>query len=210
MFSKRLLFSARIKACADMISRSCLLIVAALSFTLLAGPAFAVTFIDITPGNTNTGGVAYTLIDGGNYSFNSPTIPGPANIDAIFKFFYQPPPTLGAISAVANNAQNTVQGFTLTWLFNSVDSFGTASVVQGPIAQPAGALNNIALSLADGTGFYYLELKGTVPGGAGGQYNLSVTSATPLPGTLPLIAGGLGALWMVGRKRKARKSPAVA
>jgi hypothetical protein len=31
---------------------------------------------------------------------------------------------------------------------------------------------------------------------------INISAETPLPGTLPLIAGGLGALWMVGRKRK--------
>jgi hypothetical protein len=50
-----------------------------------------------------------------------------------------------------------------------------------------------------------------VANGAGQALStIDINAQTPLPGTLPLIASGLGALWMVGRKRKARKAPAVA
>jgi len=35
---------------------------------------------------------------------------------------------------------------------------------------------------------------------------INVSAVTPIPGTLPLLAGGLGLLWAVGKKRKARRS----
>ena len=43
----------------------------------------------------------------------------------------------------------------------------------------------------------------TRPGGANSTIN--IVASTPLPGTLPLLAGGLGVLWAVGKKRKARR-----
>lgn len=40
--------------------------------------------------------------------------------------------------------------------------------------------------------------------------NLSVTSATPLPAALPLFASGLGALGLLGWRRKRKKAQAIA
>jgi hypothetical protein len=48
----------------------------------------------------------------------------------------------------------------------------------------------------------------TAVAGSTGNANptIDIIASTPLPGTLPLLAGGLGVLWAVGKKRKARRS----
>jgi hypothetical protein len=60
--------------------------------------------------------------------------------------------------------------------------------------------------------FFSVTARYTIETSGAGTANptIDIIGTTPLPGTLPLIASGLGALWMVGRKRKARKAPAVA
>lgn len=67
--------------------------------------------------------------------------------------------------------------------------------------QFTGGLPDIALS----AGNYFLELTGTNQGTQttyAGSYSFAPT-AVPLPGSLPLLAGGLGAMWMLRRRREA-------
>lgn len=70
-----------------------------------------------------------------------------------------------------------------------------------PTEQFTGGLPDIALS----AGNYFLELTGQNQGTQttyAGSYSFS-PAAVPLPGTLPLLAGGLGAMWMLRRRREA-------
>jgi len=214
MFSKRFVALAGVAAGRlyldgvgrDLKLRAVSLLGAVFALTLFAAPASAVTFVDIVPGNTNNAGVAYDLAPSTVFTFNSLTGSAGSVIDHIFEFNYSPPPDLGAVSSVAINDIASYYPMALTWWFNSVDVFGTAGIVQGPLASASpGADINTALSLATGAGYYWLELTGTA-GGLGGQYNLSVVSNTPLPAAVWLfgsvLAGGAGFMRLHRRKAK--------
>jgi hypothetical protein len=177
---------------------------AAFALTLFAGPASAVTFVDIVPGNTNIGGLPYDLLQVAVYSYNSPTFGAGVGIDHVFEFQYAPPPDVGAGASAAINDISYFYPMDLKWWYNRVDNFGAATLAQASVASASpGADINTILSLANGAGFYWLELAGTA-GPKGGQYNVSVAT-TPLPAAAWLFgsvfAGGLGLMRLRGRRK---------
>jgi hypothetical protein len=178
---------------------------ASFALALFTGPASAVTFVDITPGNTNNAGAPYVLTFDTNYTYNSPTQTSGPPLDDIFLFQYSPPPTLAAVSSVAINNLSPFFPMTLNWWFNTVNDFSTKVAAQAPVSSASpGSDIDTALSLSPGAGFYWLELIGTRSAN-GGQYNLSVlTSETPLPASIWLLAsafaGGAGMIRLRRRK----------
>jgi hypothetical protein len=184
-----------------------LLLNGAFALALFAGPAAAVTFVSVVPNNANNGGAAYTLLPDRNYNYNSPTFSVGASVNDVFEFVYAPPPNLGANSFAAINDGAYLLPATVSWYFNTVDDFSTATLAQS--IQSSGAPGqdiNTALSLANGAGFYWYQFQATA-GPNGGQYNLTIlTAETPLPSTIVLLgsvfAGGAG--FGVHRRRKAK------
>jgi hypothetical protein len=84
-------------------------------------------------------------------------------------------------------------------IFYSLDSNGAAADV-GPLV--LGATDHTATENADGTFIYVAFATNTYYGTS------AATPSTPLPAALPLFATGLGALGLLGwrRKRKSRVS----
>ena len=139
-----------------------LLLNAVFALALFTGPAAAVTFVSITPSNTNNAGAPYLLVADAIYTYNSPTMEI-GTVNDTFTFQYTPPPNLAAASSVAINDLSPVFPMTLNWLFNTTNSLiGAVSAQPSAVSASPGADINTTLSLADGAGFYFLQLSGTV------------------------------------------------
>jgi hypothetical protein len=127
-----------------------------------------------------------------------------------------PTGAFAVLSSFTENALASGVSVTQQTYFNADNAiFGTETLLgqhtfTGPFVttQTASSLNlaDVLQTPYSITALYTIVT--TVAGSNNSTIDMSVQ--TPLPGTLPLIAGGLGALWMVGRKRKVRKTPAVA
>jgi hypothetical protein len=126
-----------------------------------------------------------------------------------------PTGAFAVLSAFTENGLPSGFSVTETTYFNSDNAlFGTNTFLAtktftGPVTNDSDSSLAFVNVL---TTPYSVTAKYTIVAGGAGTANSTITisAETPLPGTLPLIASGLGALWMVGRKRKARKTPAVA
>lgn len=91
------------------------------------------------------------------------------------------------------------------------DASVTAALLDGATFSTGGFATSTPSTTSD-TGpnaLFSVTAKYTLTAVAGSTGNanptIDIIASTPLPGTLPLLAGGLGVLWAVGKKRKARR-----
>jgi hypothetical protein len=156
----------------------------------------------------------------GNGSFNTnsnnqASAAGTLNVYITAQGITDPTGILAALSSFTENILNTtITSVTeQTFLDPNNNLWGTTFLLASHVFSGSGLQTASSLNFGDvGDGPYSITALYTIvaTGAGGANSTINISAETPLPGTLPLIAGGLGALWMVGRKRKARKSPAVA
>jgi hypothetical protein len=148
----------------------------------------------------------------GSTAFNiSTTTAGTLNVFVTAQNISSP---IGAISFISSFTQNILSGAISsvtesTYLDTGNGLFETTTLLS---SHTFTGIDTIVLSsLTQGiAGPYSLTQKYTIVAtGSGSVLSTIDIAATPLPGTLPLIAGGLGALWVVGRKRKTGKTSAT-
>jgi hypothetical protein len=135
-----------------------------------------------------------------------------------------------------DGATGVINGVSITGLSTAFgvidDGFGADIVFPSPNSNDATSISfsgfGVSLALSDGA----IQIVGSNPFSIGGSTSRSViadqcgvggcasvdaftltlspVAATPLPAALPLFAGGLGALGLLGWRRKRKKSAAIA
>jgi hypothetical protein len=166
--------------------------------------------------NINT--VAGTAADG-TFATNSQNHASSAGTLTVYVTASDISDPIGTFNVLSVFSQNSLPaGFTVTeesFFDQNNEKFSTTTPLgshsfNGPVTVPVNASSLDLVTVL--TGLYSVTAKYTIVATGSGTADsaIHISAETPLPGTLPLIAGGLGALWMVGRKRKARKAPMAA
>jgi len=70
--------------------------------------------------------------------------------------------------------------------------------------------SGVPFIFAAGPGSYSFSIDGGHPEGGNARYDIRITATTPLPATLPLFATGLGALGLLGWRRKRKNATPAA
>jgi PEP-CTERM motif len=91
------------------------------------------------------------------------------------------------------------------------DVVGSSSPVATGIRHSTGIVDVWSISAVNLTSLnnpYWLQVQGTVMGGAGGSYggNVNLVTAVPEPETYAMMLAGLGLLGAVARRRKAKQA----
>ena len=189
--------------------RSFLIAVSAVAVLIASAQARAATVdIDFTFTNTVTG----TVVEG---EIDSLTVGGTSSASAVYINSYTngtnapysfPTPIL-MMTSVTSNAFTldafgavTVANFNGDGLFGSFSTYVNLSITRD---EPSEDVGGVFQSIDTGSGPYVQT------GGDFGQLDYEPVSATPLPAALPLFATGLGAMGLLGWRRK-RKAQAAA
>jgi hypothetical protein len=148
-------------------------------------------------------------------SNNFATGAGTMNVYVTLSGITDPLGTFALLSAFTSNTLGNATVTEKTFFDSGNGLWGTTGTSQllasqafaSPGTASATNLVDVLLAPYSVTAVYTITALGA---GAFANSTINISAETPLPGTLPLIAGGLGALWMVGRKRRTRKSSVVA
>ena len=197
-------------------------ILGAVAVLAFAAPAMAspITYTEVGTGSGTLDGTSFTnelvtitmtgdttnIIDGSPTPFNSVgtttvtvSAVGTDTLTDAFAFVNQNTPSTAGFADALMSPDSTADLPVINSTVNSVFSSYALGAI-GPTSGPS--LRNLA-TFATGSGTFYLSSMGeTTFCAASTVGSCSPVSAVPLPATLPLFATGLGALGLLGWRRK--------